>query len=86
MKQVHQHPDGMVFVRVDDATYADTADNFAIDFGFMLPELPEGMVERIYDQNRSHVLAGVTMLVLSRWAAKCRGRWAIRPSSTLKPV
>jgi len=58
MKQVHQHPDGMVLVRVDGATYRDTPDNFAIDFGFLLPELPEGMNERIYDQNRRHVFAG----------------------------
>jgi hypothetical protein len=58
MKQVHQHPDGMVFVRVDGATYGDTPDNFLSDFGFLLPELPEGMNERIYDQNRRHVFAG----------------------------
>lgn len=60
MKQVHQHPDGMVFVRTDDAMYGDTSDNFAVDFGFLLPELPEGMNERIYDQGRRHIFAGQT--------------------------
>jgi len=60
MKQVHQHPDGMVFVRVDGATYGDTPDNFLSDFGFLLPELPEGVNERIYDQGRRHIFAGRT--------------------------
>jgi hypothetical protein len=60
MKQVHQHPDGMIFVRVDGTTYADTAENFAIDFGFLLPEIPAGMNERIYEQNRRHLFAGRT--------------------------
>jgi hypothetical protein len=60
MKSVHQHPDGMVFVRVDGATYGDTPDNFLSDFGFLLPELPEGVNERIYDQGRRHIFAGRT--------------------------
>ena len=60
MKTVQQHPDGNVYVRVDGATYADTPANFASDFGYPLPELPQGMTERIYDQGRRHVLAGET--------------------------
>jgi len=60
MKTVHQHPDGSIFVRVDDTTYMDTPTNFESDFGYPLPALPEGMTERIYEQGRRHVLAGET--------------------------
>jgi len=58
MKQVQQHPDGNVYVRVDDLLYADTPENFANDFGYALPWLPVGFTERIYDQGRRHTLAG----------------------------
>lgn len=56
MNNVHQHPDGMIYVRVGDKTYRDTKQNFEIDFGIELPPLPDGAIERIYDQGRRHVL------------------------------
>ena len=59
MKQVQQHPDGFVYVRVDgQPTYGDTASNFMADFGLTLPALPAGYTERIYDQGARHTLAG----------------------------
>jgi hypothetical protein len=56
MKSVHQHPDGMVFVRVDGEVYADTKENFERDFSVTFPPLPEGAIERIYDQGRRHAI------------------------------
>lgn len=54
MKSVHQHPDGMVFVRVDAITYGDTIENFEADYGSTFPPLPAGAIERIYDQGKRH--------------------------------
>jgi hypothetical protein len=61
--QVHQHPDGAVYVRVDSEVYVDTPANFATDFGEALPDLPPGAVERIYDQGVRHpILDGVNII------------------------
>lgn len=46
----------MIYVRVDGKVYADTKENFEQDFGVTFPPLPEGAIERIYDQGRRHVL------------------------------
>jgi len=58
MGEFHQHPDGLVFVRTDSANYADNADNFAIDAGVTLPELPPGADERVYSQGKRHAVTG----------------------------
>lgn len=62
MKQVQQHPDGHVYVRVDGQTYGDTSSNFTTDFGLTMPELAAGYTERIYDQGSRHTLAGSNAL------------------------
>ena len=58
MAELHQHPDGWVYVRTPDGTYMDRPENFAADFGVALPPLPEGACERIYTQGRRHALMG----------------------------
>lgn len=54
--EVHQHPDGMVFVRTPDGTYADTMENFQNDFGVTFVELPPGGDERVYTQGVRHAI------------------------------
>jgi hypothetical protein len=54
--EVHQHPDGFVFVRTSEGVYGDTPENFAKDFSVMLPPLPEGADERIYTSNTRHAI------------------------------
>lgn len=53
MPQLHYHPDGLVYVRAAEAEYVDTAEHFILDattaFGAPLPVLPEGAIERLYD-------------------------------------
>jgi hypothetical protein len=54
---VHQHPDGFVYVRQDGVTrYADTTENFFDDFKIMLPPLPTGGDERIYEPGKRHAI------------------------------
>lgn len=55
MPQVHYHG-GMIFVRTDSGTYADTLENFGLDYGAHAPPLPEGMTERIYEPGVRHPL------------------------------
>ena len=61
MKQLHQHPDGKIFVRADGQVYVDTPAYFTSDFGITLPPLPAGIDERIYDQGVRHTLAGTNI-------------------------
>lgn len=56
MRMLHQHPEGMVYVRTDESTYGDTPENFARDYGAKAPPLPEGMTERIYEPGKRHAL------------------------------
>jgi hypothetical protein len=63
VKQVHEHPDNFINVRVDALTYSDSRENFETDFGVQLPPLPEGAFERIYDQGRRHAFQGDNGLV-----------------------
>jgi hypothetical protein len=58
MGELHQHPDGNVFVRTDAGNYADSAGNFATDAGVTLPVLPLGADERIYSQDKRHAFMG----------------------------
>ena len=56
MAQLHQHPDGIVIVRTAAGQYSDTGENFALDYGAPAPGFPEGIVERIYDDEGRHAL------------------------------
>lgn len=56
MQQLHQHPNGMIYVRTDAGTYGDTATNFRKDYGKAPPKLPGEITERIYEPNRRHAL------------------------------
>jgi hypothetical protein len=56
MKTVQQHPDGLIYVRVDAIAYGDTIENFEADYGAPFPPLPEGASERIYDQGKRHTI------------------------------
>ncbi len=38
------HPDGLIYVRGDNATYCDTPENFALDYGAAAPALAGGRV------------------------------------------
>lgn len=58
MAEVHQHPDGLVYVRTDDGVYMDTLENFALDYGQGLPALPAGADDRIYAQGKRHAIMG----------------------------
>lgn len=49
MAQVHQHPDGLIYIRADGRVYMETTENFVLDHGAKAPPLPVGVVERIYD-------------------------------------
>jgi hypothetical protein len=57
--EVHQHPDGLIFVRSSDGgVYFDTLDHFQTDYGVTLPPLSEGADERIYAQGVRHAIIG----------------------------
>ena len=56
MKQLHQHPDGVIVIRTDNGIYQDTPENFALDSGVELPPLPPGVDERIYEPDVRHAL------------------------------
>jgi hypothetical protein len=58
MGELHQHPDGYVFVRTAAGNYADSVDNFALDAEVTLPALPSGADERIYSQGQRHAVTG----------------------------
>jgi len=55
MIQYHHHPDGLIYVRGEQAGYMDTLENFARDYGHAAPALPVGMVECIYEPGGRHV-------------------------------
>lgn len=57
MNAVHQHPDGLIFVRVGPSVYMDTPANLNADFGVVFPELPKGAIERIYVPEVRHVIS-----------------------------
>jgi hypothetical protein len=54
--QVHQHPDGTLYVRTHAGAYADSLENFADDYGAPFPALDAGLTERIYDQGVRHAV------------------------------
>jgi hypothetical protein len=57
--EIHQHPDGMVYVRMADGRlYENTYENFEADYETDLPDLPEGADEQIYTQGRRHCFMG----------------------------
>jgi hypothetical protein len=56
MKQVHKHPDGLIYVRTDYGIYGDTVENFYKDFGVEFPPLPQGATECIYDVGKRHAI------------------------------
>lgn len=58
MREIHQHPDGLIYVRADDATYVDSGANFALDFGVSLSALPDGADDHIYTQGKRHAFMG----------------------------
>lgn len=56
MVMLHQHPEGLIYVRTDEGVYGDTLENFKIDYGSIAPMLPEGITERIYEPSKRHAL------------------------------
>jgi hypothetical protein len=54
--QLHQHPDGRIFIRDASGNYEATLADFAADHGAPFPALPAGMAERIYEPGARHVL------------------------------
>ena len=56
--EIHQHPDGSIFVRGDAGSYNDTYEHFVLDFGMELPELPDGADEQVYTQGVRHAFMG----------------------------
>jgi len=56
--ELHEHPDGYVYVRAGGVTYADTAENFVADFSETLPPMPAGADDHIYTQDRRHAWMG----------------------------
>lgn len=64
MGELHQHPDGLVYIRfgilgVHDLYYVDTPSNLALDCpDCPLPILPEDANERIYTQGKRHAIMG----------------------------
>jgi hypothetical protein len=56
MKMFHQHPEDLIFVRTDAQTYHGTSEQFVAEFGEVLPSLPVGVLERIYEPGRRHAL------------------------------
>jgi hypothetical protein len=59
MAQFHQHPNGSIFVRSAAGVYEETPDNFAADHASP-PVLPDGVIERIYDDAGRHALIDAT--------------------------
>lgn len=49
----HHHPDGIVFIRTQAGTYADTVDNFISDLG---AAYSFGGTERIYEPGKRHIV------------------------------
>jgi hypothetical protein len=41
---------------VGEVTYRETLENFAVDYGAMMPALPEGITLRIYERDVRHPL------------------------------
>jgi len=56
MNEVHQHPDGLFFIRTSVGTYADTVANAQLDFGETIPALPQGADDRIYRKGVRHAI------------------------------
>jgi hypothetical protein len=55
--ELHQHPDGHIFIRDASGGYEAALAAFAADSGAAFPPPPAGMVERIYAPGERHVLA-----------------------------
>lgn len=60
MAQYHLHPDGLVFIRTSEGTYADTLANFEADNGGPAPGLPTGFNEQFYEPGVRHFYANGT--------------------------
>jgi hypothetical protein len=54
--EVHQHPDGHIYVRTPHGIYQASAAEFEADVGQPFPPLPEGAEERIYTQGVRHAV------------------------------
>lgn len=63
MPILHQHPEGMIFVRTEHGHYGETPNNFKADHGAALPPLPKGITERIYEPGKRHALVRGTDVV-----------------------
>jgi len=61
--EFHQHSEGWVAVRTDNASYNDTHENFVTDFGQPLPELVAGAVEQIYTRGKRHCQQSVDSVI-----------------------
>jgi hypothetical protein len=57
-QEVHQHPNGLIYIRTDQGIYGDTLKNYLADGGTSLPALPEGATERVYTQGKRHAIMG----------------------------
>jgi|SRR5215467_14268466 len=60
--QVHETPDGMIWVRVGNRAYGETRKQFTLDFGQEMESL-EGFTERVYEPGVVHALKVGTNVV-----------------------
>jgi hypothetical protein len=63
VNEIHQHPDGGVYVRTAAGTYFDTRENLMRDFGLQnlgiaLPQIAAPADEHIYTQGKRHAFMG----------------------------
>ena len=77
MISFHQHPDGLVFVRMEAGVYCDTLANFTADYGQDIT-LPAGS-ERYYEPGQRHVINGEPQAL--EWPP---GDWAIADFEKIK--
>lgn len=54
MKHIHQHPDGVIYLRTDRGIYMATPTEFEQDYGSPFPALPDGFTERYYRPGEKH--------------------------------
>ena len=55
--QYHRHPDGLIIIRTEVATYVDTLEHFERDYGNPAPALPDGINEEFYEPGQRHFYA-----------------------------
>lgn len=51
---IHQHPDGLIYLRTDAGNYVATLAEFEQDYGAPFPVLPDGFTERYYRPGKKH--------------------------------